>query len=92
MNKSELIEAIINESSLTKEDSVKFIDSFTKVIINALKSGEEVVIPTFGSFKPGMRAARKGRNPQTGAEIQIKASRVATFKAGKLLKEAMQEV
>lgn len=92
MNKSEMIEAIANGSGLTKLEAGKVLDVFTKTVTDALKSGDEVVIPGFGSFKPSMRAARKGRNPQTGAEIQIKASRVASFKAGKSLKEAMQEV
>lgn len=90
MNKSELVEALANGAELTKADASKMIDVFVKTVTNALKSGEDVVIPGFGSFSVGLRAARTGRNPQTGAAIEIKASRVAKFKAGKSLKEAVQ--
>ena len=92
MNKTQLIEAIANESGVTKADASRVLDIFMVTVTDALKSGDQVVLPGFGSFSTGNRAARTGRNPQTGATIQIKASRVAKFKAGKALKEAVQEV
>ncbi len=90
MNKSELVEALANGSEITKADASKVLDVLIKTVTNALKSGDDVVIPGFGSFSVGLRSARTGRNPQTGAAIEIKASRVAKFKAGKSLKEAVQ--
>ena len=90
MNKSELIEAIANGSSVTKISAAKMLDVFMATITDALKTGDQVVIPGFGSFSTGLRAARTGRNPQTGDVIQIKASRVAKFKAGKSMKDAVQ--
>lgn len=91
MNKTELVEAIANGSGVTKAAASRVIDTFTQTVIDALKSGDQVVLPGFGSFSTGNRSARTGRNPQTGATIQIKASRVAKFKAGKSLKEAVQD-
>ena len=91
MNKSELIEAIASGSGVTKADASRVLDTFMITVTDALKSGDQVVLPGFGSFSTGNRSARTGRNPQTGAAIQIKASRVAKFKAGKNLKEAVQE-
>ena len=91
MNKSELVEAIANGSGVTKAAASKVLDIFMTTITDALKSGDQVVLPGFGSFSTGLRSARTGRNPQTGQAIQIKASRVAKFKAGKTLKEAVQE-
>lgn len=91
MNKSELIEAIANGSGLTKAAASKVLDVFMATVTDVLKSGDQLVIPGFGSFSTGLRAARTGRNPQTGNAIEIKASRVAKFKAGKTLKEAVQE-
>lgn len=91
MNKSELVDAIASGSGLTKADASRVLETFTSTITDALRSGDQVVIPGFGSFSTGNRSARTGRNPQTGKIIQIKASRVAKFKAGKNLKEAVQE-
>lgn len=91
MNKSELVDAIASGSGLTKADASRVLETFTTAVTDALRSGDQVVIPGFGSFSTGNRAARTGRNPQTGKVIQIKASRVAKFKAGKNLKEAVQE-
>lgn len=91
MNKSELVEAIANGSGVTKADANRVLDTFMTTVTDALKSGDQVVLPGFGSFSTGNRSARTGRNPQTGQTIQIKASRVAKFKAGKSLKEAVQE-
>lgn len=90
MNKSELVEAIANGSGVTKADANRVLDTFMLTVTDALKSGDQVVLPGFGSFSTGNRSARTGRNPQTGQTIQIKASRVAKFKAGKSLKEAVQ--
>ena len=91
MNKSELVEAIANGAGLTKADANRVLDTFMLTVTDALKSGDQVVLPGFGSFSTGNRSARTGRNPQTGQTIQIKASRVAKFKAGKSLKVAVQE-
>lgn len=92
MNKSELVEAIANGSGITKAAAGRVLDVFMTTITEALKNGDQVVLPGFGSFKTRLRSAYSGRNPQTGKEIQIKAARVANFKAGKNLKEAVQEV
>lgn len=91
MNKSELVEAIANTSGVTKADANRVLDAFMATVTDTLKSGDQIVLPGFGSFSTGNRAARTGRNPQTGRPIQIEASRVAKFKAGKKLKEAVQE-
>ncbi|WP_133126788.1 HU family DNA-binding protein [Legionella nagasakiensis] len=91
MNKSELVEAIANGSGVTKADASRVLDVFMATVTDVLKKGDQVVLPGFGSFSTGNRSARTGRNPQTGQTIQIKASRVAKFKAGKSLKEAVQK-
>lgn len=90
MNKSELVEAIADGSDVTKATASKVLDCFMENVTKALKNGDEVALTGFGTWVVGNRAARKGRNPQTGAEIQIQASRVAKFKAGKKLKEEVQ--
>ena len=90
MNKGELIDAIAESAGTTKAEAARVLEAVTGTITHALKAGDQVVIPGFGSFSTGNRSARTGRNPQTGKEIQIKASRVAKFKAGKNLKEAVQ--
>lgn len=91
MNKSEFIEAIAHGAGITKVAASKIVDVFTDTITRALKKGEQVVLPGFGSFSTSVRSARTGRNPQTGQTIQIRASRVAKFKAGKKLKDAVSE-
>ncbi len=91
MNKSELVEAIAHGSGVTKADANRVLDTFMATVTDTLRCGDQVVLPGFGSFSTGNRSARTGRNPQTGQTIQIKASRVAKFKAGKSLKEAVQE-
>ncbi len=91
MNKSELVDALAHHAEITKAAASKIIDAFTDIITRTLKKGEAVVLPGFGSFQVSARSARTGRNPQTGATIQIKASRVAKFKAGKKLKDAVAE-
>lgn len=91
MNKSELLEAVVESTDISKSEGTRVIEGVFSAITDALKSGEQVVLPGFGTFSVGHRAARTGRNPKTGEEIQIKASRVAKFKAGKALKEAVQD-
>ena len=91
MNKSELVEAIATGSGVTKAAASKILEIFMSTVTDALKNGDQVVLPGFGSFSTGLRSARTGRNPQTGKAIEIKASRVAKFKAGKSLKEAVQQ-
>ena len=88
MNKSDLVSAIADNSGLSKADAARALDATTSAISGALASGDSVAITGFGSFLVRARAARTGRNPQTGATIQIKASNVAAFKAGKALKDA----
>jgi DNA-binding protein HU-beta len=89
MNKSELVEAMSQDSGLTKADAARILESFMNTVTGALKKGDQVVLTGFGSFSTGDRAARTGRDPRTGKEIQIRAARVAKFKVGKLLKEAV---
>lgn len=89
MNKSELIDAIASAANLSKADAGRALNATTDAITGAMASGDGVQLTGFGSFVVRDRAARTGRNPQTGASIQIKASKVAAFKAGKALKEAV---
>lgn len=88
MNKSDLVSAIADNSGLSKADAARALEATTSAITGALANGDSVAITGFGSFLVRARAARSGRNPQTGATIQIKASNVAAFKAGKALKDA----
>jgi DNA-binding protein HU-beta len=90
MNKTELVEAVANATELTKKDASKAVDAVFDTILNALKNGEKVQLIGFGNFEVRDRAARKGRNPQTGEEIEIPASKVPAFKPGKALKEAVK--
>ena len=89
MNKSDLVSAIADESGLSKADAARALEATTSTISGALSNGGSVTITGFGSFLVRSRAARSGRNPQTGATIQISASKVPAFKAGKLLKESV---
>ncbi len=89
MNKSELISAIADGSSLTKADAGRALDATIDAITNSLKDGEPVTLIGFGTFEVRDRAARAGRNPRTGETIQIKASKNPAFKAGKALKDAV---
>jgi DNA-binding protein HU-beta len=90
MNKSELIDAISNEAKLTKADAAKALDAFTETVTKALKKGDKVALVGFGSFSVAKRAARTGRNPQTGKAIKIAAKKVAKFKAGAELKSKVK--
>ncbi|HMV59962.1 MAG TPA: HU family DNA-binding protein [Agitococcus sp.] len=89
MNKSELIDAIAASAQLTKADAARALDGFTNAVTNALKAGDSVALVGFGTFSVKERAARKGRNPKTGQEIEIAASKVPDFKVGKGLKDAV---
>ena len=89
MNKNELITAVAAGSGLSKTDAGSAVDSVFEAISNALKGGDEVRLVGFGTFSVKHRAARSGRNPQTGATIEIAASNVPSFKAGKALKDAV---
>jgi DNA-binding protein HU-beta len=82
MNKAELIDAIAAESGLSKVDAKKALDGFVSATANALKGGDRISLVGFGSFSLSNRAARTGRNPQTGKEIKIAAKNVVRFKAG----------
>ena len=89
MNKSELIDAIADSANLTKADAGRALDGVVNVITEALSNGDSVALVGFGTFSVKERAERKGRNPQTGEEITIKAATIPSFKAGKSLKDAV---
>ena len=91
MNKSDLISAIAEKSGLAKTDAGKALDGFITAVTDALKSGDSVSLIGFGTFVVKKREARTGRNPQTGAEIQIAAATVPAFKPGKALKDAVNK-
>ncbi|MCU0435778.1 MAG: HU family DNA-binding protein [Bacteroidia bacterium] len=82
MNKAELIEAIASESNLSKADAGRALDAITGSITKALKKGDKISLVGFGTYSVTKRAARMGRNPQTGKAIKIAAKKVAKFKAG----------
>ena len=82
MNKAELIDGIAQESGLSKADAKRALDAFVSTTTNVLKSGGKLSLVGFGSFSTSQRPERKGRNPQTGAEITIAAKKVVKFKAG----------
>ena len=89
MNKSELVEHVAKVAGLSKAAANTVLDAVVDAITKALKKGDEVALVGFGTFKVRNRAARTGRNPQTGETIKIKATKVPAFKAGKALKEAV---
>jgi DNA-binding protein HU-beta len=89
MNKAELVDAIAAGSGISKADSKRALDAFIDATAKALKAGDRVSLVGFGSFSVSERAERKGRNPQTGAEITIAAKKVVKFKAGTELSEKM---
>ena len=89
MNKSELIDAIAASADISKAAAGRALDAVTDSIINALKGGDQVALVGFGTFVVKERAARTGRNPQTGAPIEIAAAKIPGFKAGKALKDAV---
>lgn len=89
MNKSELIESVAETGDLTKAAAARAVDSVIEAVTDALRRGDQVAIVGFGTFSVRERAARTGRNPQTGEEIKISASKNPLFKAGKALKDAV---
>jgi len=90
MNKTDLINAVADKSELSKKDATVAVDAVFNTIIQALKDGDSVKLIGFGNFEVRERAARKGRNPQTGEEIEIAASKVPAFKPGAALKNAVK--
>lgn len=89
MNKAELIEAIAFDAKMTKADAKRALDAFIVATTGALRNGDRVALVGFGSFSVTKRAARKGRNPQTGKEIKIAAKKVVKFKPGNDLSAAV---
>ena len=87
MNKTELIAEIAERAEISKKDAEKALKAFTDVVADELVKGEKVQLVGFGTFEVSERAAREGRNPQTGATMKIKASKTPKFKAGKALKD-----
>ena len=85
MNKSDLVSKIADDAGITKAQANGALDSFVETVTKTLKKGDKVTLVGFGTFSVTKRAARNGRNPQTGATIKIKAKKVAKFKAGKEL-------
>lgn len=91
MHKTDIVVAVANKLELSAHKADLVVSAFVEQITNALSRGETVALLGFGSFNVSERAARTGRNPQTGAVIQIAASKAVTFKAGKALKDAINE-
>lgn len=90
MNKTELVAKVAERANLTKKDAARAVDAVFDSIMEALKAGDKVQIVGFGNFEVRDRKPRKGRNPQTGEEIEIPGGKVPVFKPGKGLKEAIQ--
>ena len=90
MNKTELIKNVAQNAEISKKEATVVVQTVVESITNALAAGEKVQLIGFGTFEVRERAARTGRNPQTGEEMQIAASKVPAFKAGKELKEAVK--
>ena len=91
MNKTELIAAIADQAELSKKDSQKALKAFVDVVTDELKKEHKVQVVGFGTFEVSMRAEREGRNPQTGETMKIAACKAPKFKAGKALKDAINE-
>ena len=89
MNKTELVAAMAEQTNLSKKDAEAAFKAFIDVVSEELKKGEKVQLVGFGTFEVSERAAREGRNPQTGETMEIKASKTPKFKAGKALKDMM---
>lgn len=89
MNKSQLVAQIAKAANVTQAEAERCLNAFTNAVSRALKGGDTVSLVGFGSFKVSRRAARTGRNPRTGAPIQIAAANVPRFSAGKALKDAI---
>ena len=91
MNKTELVAAIAEQTELSKKDAEKALKAFTDIVADELKKGEKVQLVGFGTFEVSERAAREGRNPQTGETMKIEASKAPKFKAGKALKDLVNK-
>ena len=89
MNKAELVSAVAEKAALSKKDAENAVKAFTEVVAEELKKGQKIQLVGFGTFEVSERAARTGRNPQTGKEMKIPASKAPKFKAGKALKVAI---
>lgn len=89
MNKQELINKLSDETGFTKADASRFLEAYTATVSKTLKKGNDVQLVGFGTFKVTKRKARKGRNPQTGEELKIPSRKVASFRPGKSLREAV---
>ena len=89
MNKTELVAAIASKANISKKDAEASVKAFTEVVAEELKKGEKIQLVGFGTFEVSKRAARTGRNPQTGAEMKIPASKAPKFKAGKARKDSI---
>ncbi|MBR2402537.1 MAG: HU family DNA-binding protein [Lachnospiraceae bacterium] len=89
MNKTELVAAMAEKAGLSKKDAEAALKAFTETVAEELKKGEKIALVGFGTFEVSERAAREGRNPQTGATMTIAASKAPKFKAGKALKDAI---
>lgn len=89
MNKGDLIESVSDDAGLSKAEASRAVDAVITAITKALRGGKQVSLVGFGTFAVKKRAARMGRNPRTGEEIQIRASKVPAFRAGKALKDAV---
>ena len=89
MNKTELVAAMAEKAGLSKKDAEAALKAFTETVEEELKKGEKIALVGFGTFEVSERAAREGRNPQTGETMQIAASKAPKFKAGKALKDAI---
>lgn len=89
MNKTELVAAVAEQADISKKDAEKALKAFVDVVTEEMKKGEKVQLVGFGTFEVSERAAREGRNPQTGETMQIAASKSPKFKAGKALKDAI---
>ena len=90
MNKTELIALVAEKTDLSKKDVTRVVDAVFEIITDALQNGDKVQLVGFGNFEVRERSARKGRNPQTGEEIDIPAGKVPAFRPGKALKDAIK--
>jgi DNA-binding protein HU-beta len=90
MKKSELIDKVAKEAKIPRAAAERAINSFTSTVTGLLKKGDKITLPGFGTFMVSNRSARKGRNPRTGQEIKIPASKIPKFKVGKGLKDAVR--
>ena len=89
MNKTELVAAVAEQADISKKDAEKVLKAFVDVVTEEMKKGEKVQLVGFGTFEVSERAAREGRNPQTGKTMKIEACKAPKFKAGKALKDAV---